>query len=647
MDEQNDIPERAASGQPDPYGGQGEPYGGQADPYGGQRPYTEPADPYEGRTDPPDPQQERDQTDPYGIWAAGYARQQDRPGEQADPYGGQPYPYGQQPYTAQPYSYGQQPNPYGDTPAPGPQAYPYGRPGEPYAGQGDPYRAHGDSYGQPGGSYPGQPESGRGQDDPYRGQDDPYRGQDDPYRGGADPYGQRGAPYRQQGDRYGQRSDPHGQQREPYGQQGDPYRAQGDPYRSGAGSYGQQDDRYRGQADPYGQQDDPYGQYVPYAAAQAGGGAGGEQPRHRRGKKALAIAGAAGLLAGGLGAGLWVGNFASSNNTASAPIVRIPSGSSKDSSESASTIAAQVSRGVVDINTRVSSPAGDGQFAAAGTGMILTSTGEVLTNNHVVKYATSIRVRIQGKGRSYPAKVLGVDPESDIALLQIEGLGSRHLTTVRPGNSSDAAVGEPVIALGNALGEGGAPHVVQGTVTALHQTETASDQSVTFSTETLHGLIETNADIVSGDSGGPLVNSSGEVIGMDTMASTGNGDGTVGFAIPIDKAIGIANQIAEGARGGGIILGESAYLGIFENADASGGVAGVFVSDVSAGGPAQMAGLTYGDTITAVNSHAVTTIAGLMRVISSLQPGARVEVSYVDQSGVAHTALITLAGIPE
>jgi S1-C subfamily serine protease len=377
----------------------------------------------------------------------------------------------------------------------------------------------------------------------------------------------------------------------------------------------------------------------------------------------LTVAAAAALLAGGLGAGLGVafsGGNSSTSSSTSVPVIPSPTHSTVASSgptESTAAIAKAVQPAIVDINTDVASPASQGQEQAAGTGMIITSTGEVLTNNHVVADATKITVSIQGSSGTYGATVIGVDPTKDVALLQIEGY-SGTLPTVRLGNSATAAVGDPVVAMGNALGLGQQPTTVTGIVSSLDRTITASDSSPTSVSETLHGLIETDAPIQPGDSGGPLINSQGQVIGMDTAAESASGSGvgtTLGFAIPINEARSIVQQMERGQAGGGVILGETAFLGVFDGSSSSFGgfafgqqsVSGVPVSDVAIGSPAQAAGIVGGDTITAVDSVATPTIASLQKAIESKKPGDQVTVTYVDTSGASHTATVTLIGMPK
>ena len=219
---------------------------------------------------------------------------------------------------------------------------------------------------------------------------------------------------------------------------------------------------------------------------------------------------------------------------------------------SATAIAAKVDPAVVDITTTLAGQAG----TAKGTGIVLTSNGEMLTNNHVISGAASVAVQIAGTGPSYAATVVGYDAVDDIAVLQIQGVSS--LKTVSTGNSSALAVGQPVLAIGNALGAGGTPAVTSGQITALQQTITASD-SVGGAVETLTGLIQMNALVQPGDSGGPLVDASGNVIGIDTAGQSNgrfqtNAGSTTGYAIPIDAALSIARQIESGS-GANITVG--------------------------------------------------------------------------------------------
>ena len=178
-------------------------------------------------------------------------------------------------------------------------------------------------------------------------------------------------------------------------------------------------------------------------------------------------------------------------------------------SASEAAILKKVAPGLVIINTTLQYNAEQ----AAGTGMVISAGGRVLTNNHVIENATKISATVLATGRTYPVTVVGYDVTGDIALLQMQGASGLH--PVPTGDSAKVKTGDPVVAMGNAQGQSEIVPAA-GQVTGVNQTITANDQGGTISSETLHGMIETNANVVSGDSGGPLANSAGEVIGMDT-----------------------------------------------------------------------------------------------------------------------------------
>jgi len=228
-------------------------------------------------------------------------------------------------------------------------------------------------------------------------------------------------------------------------------------------------------------------------------------------------------------------------------------------------IAAKVDPGLVDVVTTLGYQNGK----AAGTGMVLTSTGEVLTNNHVIDGATSIKATDVGNGRTYTAKVVGYDKTRDVAVLQLQNASGLQTVTL---SSAGPQAGQKVVALGNALGKGGTPSVVSGRITGLGQSITASDQGAADA-ERLTGMIGHNAPIQPGDSGGPLVNTAGEVIGMNTAASDSSGSGlpsqsgqaqtaTQAFAIPITRASSIAGQIEAGTASSTVHIGATAFLGV-------------------------------------------------------------------------------------
>ena len=295
--------------------------------------------------------------------------------------------------------------------------------------------------------------------------------------------------------------------------------------------------------------------------------------------------------------------------------------------------------GVVDIDTVLNFGSGK----AAGTGIVLTSGGEILTNNHVVEGSTSIKVTIVSSGKQYTGTVVGTDPTDDIAVIQLKDASG--LATANLGDSSKVAVGDAVTAVGNAGGVGGTPSAAAGTVTALNQSITASDGNGSNS-EQLTGMIQVNANIKAGDSGGPLYNASDKVIGIDTAADTGRGGtGTTGFAIPIAKATSIADQIESGVETSTIHIGYPAFLGVQLSSTQAPG-AGVAIGGVVDGSAAAKAGLVAGDSVTSVNGTAVTSSTQLAQVMAGLEPGQHVKLTWTDSSGSSHIATVTLGTGP-
>jgi S1-C subfamily serine protease len=320
---------------------------------------------------------------------------------------------------------------------------------------------------------------------------------------------------------------------------------------------------------------------------------------------------------------------------------------------SISQIASRVDSGLAD----VVSTDGYQQATAAGTGIVLTSTGEVLTNNHVIEGATSIDVTDIGNGQKYTATAVGYDASADVAVLQLQGASG--LTTPSLGDSATVQAGDRVVALGNAGGKGGTPSVVSGTVTALDQSITASDELSGVS-EQLTRLIQSSARIGPGDSGGPLVNSRGQVIGMDTAASSGyqfQSSQAVeqAYSIPIDHALSIAKQIESGTTTSDIHIGATAFLGLkIAPSSASGSgmggfgpsnqgsTSGVTIAGTVPGSPIALAGLTAGDTITAVGGRAISTANDIAHALVPYHPGGKISITWVDQYGRSHAVTLTL-----
>jgi len=306
----------------------------------------------------------------------------------------------------------------------------------------------------------------------------------------------------------------------------------------------------------------------------------------------------------------------------------------------AGTRSAPIGTGVVVINTGLGYQAG----AASGTGMVLTSSGEILTNNHVIRGATTIKIVVPADGRSYTAKVVGYDVTGDIAVLQ--ATGASNLKTVALAGSWTVKVGQKVRAVGNAGGTGSLVSVF-GSVTGVGRSITVSDDA--GGNQRLTGLIETDADLQPGDSGGPLFNAVGKVVGMDTAASAGYGfqriAGNDGYAIPIAKAIAIAKRIEAGRGSSTVHVGSTAFLGVAVS-PSSYDTPGAMIASVVPGGPAAKAGLVPGDLITAIAGRTVTSPTSLAAVMRGQKPTAKVSVRYVDQTGTRRVVAVTLVSGP-
>jgi S1-C subfamily serine protease len=393
-----------------------------------------------------------------------------------------------------------------------------------------------------------------------------------------------------------------------------------------------------------------YGPGGPGAAGYPGYG-GGQDGKRRGRRRTILIAGASAVAA----AALTIAGFGVSNAFGSTTLT-------------SAQIASKVDPGLVDIVTNLGYQNGE----AAGTGMVLTSSGEVLTNNHVIRGATQIKARDVGNGRTYTAKVVGYDETDDVAVIQLQGASGLQTVTT---SSAGVSVGQKVVALGNAEGKGGTPSKAVGKVTGLGRTITASDEDAATA-EQLRGMIETNAPIQPGDSGGALVNQAGDIVGMNTAASTGasttsfqgqSSQPTQAFAIPISKAQRIAGQIEAGSGSATVHIGQTAFLGVQISTGSTGsgdfgglggfggnggstggstGGNGALVAGVVSGGAAAQAGLTEGDEITSVAGHAVTSASGISSTLATYHPGDKLTIGWTDQAGQSHTATVTLTTGP-
>ncbi|HEY2373252.1 MAG TPA: trypsin-like peptidase domain-containing protein [Gaiellaceae bacterium] len=301
-----------------------------------------------------------------------------------------------------------------------------------------------------------------------------------------------------------------------------------------------------------------------------------------------------------------------------------------------------LSAGVVDINTTLGFEGG----SAAGTGMLLTPAGEVLTNNHVIRGATAIKVVIPSTHKSYGATVVGYSVANDVAVLKLQNASKLKIVTT--GNSSTVKVGQKVTAVGNAGGVGGKPIAAAGKITATGQTITATDDSGI--SEQLTGLLQTDAALKPGDSGGPLLSAAGKVVGMDTAASVGFRfqAGGAGYAIPINKALSFAKLIVAGRASATVHIGTTPFLGLSvpSQDDAP---SGVTVASVVPNGPAAEAGIGQGDVITSVNGKAINSFGDLSNALLQYTAGTTVTLGVVNGvSGLmASVSVKTTSGPPQ
>jgi len=450
----------------------------------------------------------------------------------------------------------------------------------------------------------------------------------------------------------------------------------------GGGGYGQADGGYGQAGGGYGQA----GWALPDAPPGRPGRGGGS----RRGGRFLVYLTVA-ALAAGIGAGVTV----ALNHHSSAPSAGISSnevpGPHDNAAGSGSSsaplnrvaVANKVKPGLVDITSTLTY----NSETAEGSGMIISSTGLVMTNNHVIDGATEVQATLVDPGnnasRSYPAQVVGYDATDDVALLQLEGAAGLPVETF--GNSSQVSLGTPVLALGNAEGQGGA-RAAAGIINALNRSIQASDQG-SYTTEDLNHMLQTNAQIQQGDSGGALANNAGQVIGMITAANTstssqiGSSGGTLGFAIPVNSALAIAKQIALGQRSATVYIGMPGFLGVVvatssssnpqqqaaDEAQGSGQAgpgggsscettnqqaavpahiapiaAGALILGVLCDTAAASAGMVPGDVITSVAGQPITTPDSLTTITARYHPNDVVPVIWVSLNGVEHTTRMML-----
>jgi putative serine protease PepD len=303
---------------------------------------------------------------------------------------------------------------------------------------------------------------------------------------------------------------------------------------------------------------------------------------------------------------------------------------SSSSGLSVNAIYQRTHKGVVEITVSgrtQESPFGGQTQQAQGSGFVYDTEGRIVTNEHVVDGAQSVSVKLWN-GKSYDATVVGTDPSTDLAVLDIDAPAS-VLSPLPLGDSDKVQVGNTVVAIGSPFGL--EQTVTAGIVSALHRQMTSPNNF------TIGNSIQTDAAINHGNSGGPLINSSGQVIGVNAqIASDSGGNEGVGFAIPSNTAKSIVSQLIDSGKV------EHAFLGVALQ-DATG--AGAQVSRVTANTPAQRAGLRAGDVITQVDGKRIGTGDELRAAINAKSPGDQVSLTY-RRDGETHTVRVTLANRP-
>ncbi len=393
-------------------------------------------------------------------------------------------------------------------------------------------------------------------------------------------------------------------------------------------------------ASPYGV---PMGPYDPQADAEAGGPHPADGWWNARRKVAAGGIALALVVVGGLAGGAVAALVGGGRTTYASPTVVKPA--ADQGATGVAAIAKAVEPSVVSI-TVTTQTGGD-----EGSGVILRSDGVILTNNHVVAAQSAGGGQMSVKfsdGKKAPATVLGTDPATDLAVIKASGVSGRKPATL--GESAQLQVGDPVVAIGSPLGLEGS--VTSGIVSALHRVLSEGGdrqpqmpgipgmpgQSGGSGGATIADAIQTDAAINPGNSGGPLVNGSGQVIGINTAIATsggGNGNIGVGFAIPIDTAKQVADQLIKSGKA------THAYLGV-SLSDALGDQQGALIAGVQSGTPAASAGLQEGDIITQADGKAVDGAEALSAAVRAHRPGDKMTLTYV-RGGQKHTVTVTLA----
>jgi len=363
-------------------------------------------------------------------------------------------------------------------------------------------------------------------------------------------------------------------------------------------------------------------------------GPGPAAPRPRGNRRRLWVVALVSALVGALVAAAVSAGVVASRDGRQRIVARPPV-TTPDGAMDIQTILEQVGESVVTIETSVSAR-GD-VFEGAGTGVVLSADGLVMTNAHVIAQSEAITVRTFS-GAEHEAVLVGSEPDQDLAVIRVDGVGD--LVPAELGSSTELLVGEPVIAIGNALNLGGQPSVTTGIVSALNRTIDGPDGR-------LSDLIQTDAAINPGNSGGPLVDSSGAVVGINTAIIQNSQN--IGFAIAIDSVTPIIEEIQDG---GGQITPDTAQLGVttvpLESVEDAvreqlevQADQGAFVVEVQPDSGADEAGVRAGDVILSLDGEEVDSSERLGQLVLDHEPGDTVEI-VVERRGEERTLTATL-----
>lgn len=293
---------------------------------------------------------------------------------------------------------------------------------------------------------------------------------------------------------------------------------------------------------------------------------------------------------------------------------------------------------VVAIRTGSAAGGSASQGGGAGTGFVITPDGYIVTNNHVIADSGGKISVAFADGKTRSATIVGADPTNDIAVIKVD---ATNLPVSTLGNSKDLKVGDDVVAIGNALALDGGPSVTRGIVSALGRSITTNTGS------TLSDLIQTDAAINPGNSGGPLVNADGNVVGINTAAADPSAAQNIGFAIPIDAAKPIIEELKQGKdrRPGFLGVRAQTLTPAIANQLGSSLTSGAVVQSVTVDSPAEKAGLARSDIVTEVDGKAIKTREELTSTISGKRPGDKVTITY-ERNGKKQTATATLTVRP-